>query len=427
MTTWLIVGGGAAGCVIASRLSEQPANRVMVLEAGSDHGPDHSETDVGPFLDDPDRWHADSKVVRRADGVAEHYWQGRGLGGSSLLNGPVMVPNPADADVAQLLPIEPPVSLGSVGAAVLSAASDARPVLLSRRDGRRVSASDAYLRPFVDRPNLSVLCESPVTRLLLDRRAVVGVVTDAGIEHLADRVVLCAGAIHTPALMLASGIDTPGIGEGLQDHPAVAVTLELMPEAIDPTTPSIVAAIDRSGTQILAMNHLPDAPKYGSLVGALMTPTSVGRVTFDRDDETPIVELNQLATETDVERITDVAVDIIELAAHPAVKVVAPRSFVDDQGTPAESLVGDRAAVRSWLLTHLGGYHHVAGSCRRGLVTDEWGAVKGYDGLYVGDASLFAGVPSINPYMSVITLAERLSAHWRDSTPPEPTVKVNPA
>ena len=48
------------------------------------------------------------------------------------------------------------------------------------------------------------------------------------------------------------------------------------------------------------------------------------------------------------------------------------------------------------------------------MVTDEWGAVQGYRGLYIGDASLFPGVPPINPYMSVITLAERLSAHWRD-------------
>ena len=49
-------------------------------------------------------------------------------------------------------------------------------------------------------------------------------------------------------------------------------------------------------------------------------------------------------------------------------------------------------------------------------MTDESGSVDGYSGLYVGDASLFDGVPPINPYLSVITLAERLSAGWRDST-----------
>jgi choline dehydrogenase-like flavoprotein len=98
------------------------------------------------------------------------------------------------------------------------------------------------------------------------------------------------------------------------------------------------------------------------------------------------------------------------------VRAVAPRAYVDGAGTAAESLGGDRGTVRAWLLTHLTGYHHVAGSCRRGIVTDEWGAVRGYAGLSIGDASLFDGVPPINPYLSVVTLAERLSAHWRDST-----------
>ncbi len=413
---WLIVGGGAAGCVIASRLSEDLANQVTLLEAGPDHGPDHAPDDVGLYLDQPSRWFADSTVVRRAGGTAVHYWQGRGLGGSSLLNGPVLVPNPDDADVAHLLPIEPPVSVGPVGRAVFAADPTAESVLLSRRGGVRVSAADAYLRPLLGRPNLSVITDAPVARLLVHDRSVVGAVTVGGVEYQADRVVMCAGAIRTPALLLVSGIDTPGIGEGLQDHPAFAVTLELAPDAVDPSVPNIVVAIDRPGTQILAVNHLPGAPGYGSLIGALMTPTSVGRVTIDPTDGSPVVELDQLSTEPDVERLTDLALDVIALATHPAVVAVAPRALLDDQGTLVGSLAGDRDAIRAWLLGHLIGYHHVAGSCRRGTATDEWGAVLGYEGLLVGDASLFDGVPPINPYLSVITLAERLSAHWRDST-----------
>ncbi len=416
MTRWLVIGGGAAGCVVGSRLSEDPSNEVTVLEAGPDHGPDHSAADVGLFLDDATRWHADSTVVRRTGGAAEHYWQGRGLGGSSLLNGPVMVANPADRGVAHLMPLEPPTALGALGGAVVTAVSDALPVMLARRGGRRVSAADAYLRPILGRPNLSVLADSPVARLLLGDRAAIGAVTESGVRHLADRVVVCAGAIRTPALLLVSGIDTPGIGEGLQDHPAFAITLELTPESVDETLPSIVATIDRSGAQILVMNHLPGAPHYGSLIGALMTPTSVGRVTLDPRTGSTLVELNELSTQTDVERLTDVALEGLELASHSAVRAVAPRAFVDDRGTSADSLRGDRVAVRAWLQTHLTGYHHVAGSCRRGTVTDDFGEVHGYTGLYIGDASLFDGVPPINPYLSVITLAERLSAHWRDST-----------
>lgn len=417
VTRWLIIGGGAAGCVVASRLSEDPSNDVTVLEAGPDHGPDHAAADVGLFLDDPARWHDDVRVVRRSGGVPEHYWQGRGLGGSSLLNGPVVVPEPADHDIEHLMPIEPPSVIGEVGRAVMAAVPEARPVMLSRQDGRRVSAADAYLTPVQDRPNLTVVCDSPAAGLILDGRAVIGAVTEAGVEHLADRVVACAGAIRTPALLLASGIDTPGVGQGLQDHPAFAITLELAPEAIDSTVPNIVVTIDRPDTQLLVLNHLPAAPQFGSLIGALMAPTSIGRVTVEPVTGSPLVELNELDTEADIERLTDLAAEALDLVAHPAIRSVAPRAFVDDRGTPAESLVGDRERIRAWLLAHLTGYHHVAGSCRRGVVTDEWGAVDGYSGLFVGDASLFDGVPAINPYLSVITLAERLAARWSDSPP----------
>ena len=114
--------------------------------------------------------------------------------------------------------------------------------------------------------------------------------------------------------------------------------------------------------------------------------------------------------------MVDVAERLLVLAAHPAIAAVAPHALLDDRGTPAASLAGDRGAVREWVLDHLTGYHHVAGSCRRGVVTNESGTVRGYDGLLVGDASLLPGVPPINPYLSVITQAERLAAGWRDST-----------
>ncbi len=279
-----------------------------------------------------------------------------------------------------------------------------------------MSAADAYLRPLGNRPNLTVVDDSAVAHLIFDGRSVRGAVTESGIEHHAERVVVCAGAIRTPSLLLASGVDTPGVGEGLQDHPAFAIMLQLAPGLIDPSVPNIVAAIDRPGTQILVMNHLPGAPGYGSLIGALMTPTSIGRVTRDPVTGTSSVELNQLATDADVERLVTLVLEMLRLCSHPAVQAVAPLAMIDARGTPAESLGDDRDVVRAWLLMHLTGYHHVAGTCRRGTVTDVWGAVRGYDGLYVGDASLFEGVPPINPYLSVVTLAERLSAHWRDST-----------
>ena len=167
-------------------------------------------------------------------------------------------------------------------------------MLLGRRNGRRVSAADAYVRPVRDRPNLNVIEDPPVARLMVDARSVRGVTIGAGVEHAADRVVSCAGAIRTPALLLASEIDTPGIGAGLQDHPGIRdPRFELAPEAVDHRTRHRRHESTRAGTQILAINHLPGAPQYGSLIAALMTPTSVGRVTIHASDASPVVELNQ--------------------------------------------------------------------------------------------------------------------------------------
>ena len=414
MTSWLVVGAGAAGCVVAARLSENPANDVVVLEAGHDHGAAPVATDLGPFFDDPARIRDDATVIRRPGDAPTLYRQGLGLGGSSLINGSIVVDAPGgDVRHGHLLPLEEPWALGGIGAALLGAADDAAPLLLVRHDRARVTAADAYLRPVLDRPNLAVVPDSLVERLLRDGRHIVGAAANDGREFVADRVVCSAGAIHTPALLLRSGIDTPGIGEGLQDHPALAIALDLASGATDPAAPATTVSIERPGRQILAVNHLPGAPAMGVLMAGLTSVTSTGRVTLPDPDGPPLVELHQLDTTHDLDGLTTVAMEALDLLDHPAMWSAVTEAYVDDAGTPAAAIAGDRDAVRAWLPDHPSGFHHVSASCRMGVVTDEHGAVRGYDGLYLCDASVFPGVPVTNPYLSVIRLAERLTAGWR--------------
>jgi choline dehydrogenase/5-(hydroxymethyl)furfural/furfural oxidase len=417
VTAWLVVGAGAAGCVVAARTSDDPDDRVVVLEAGPDHGVDPLPGDVGPLVGDPARVHGGVTVVRRPGDPPQAYVQGRGLGGSSLVNASIVVPtsDAVDGDPAggHALPLEPPWALGGVGAAMLAADPDAAPLLLVRRGGRRVTAADAYLRPVLDRSNLTVLADAPVARLLVEGRRVVGAVTTDGTEHRADRTVVCAGAIHTPALLLRSGIDTEGIGEGLQDHPAFAIALELRPAAIDPSAPSITVSVERPGRQILGLNHVTGRSDLGLLLAGLTVVTSVGRISVPDPDGSVLVELHQLDTPADVDGITTVTLEALALLDEPPMRAIVAAAHVDDLGTPAEAIAGDPAAVRAWVPEHLTGFHHVAGSCRSGVVTDAHGRVRGYDGLLVVDASLFPGVPSHNPYLSVIRLAERLTRSWR--------------
>ena len=86
--------------------------------------------------------------------------------------------------------------------------------------------------------------------------------------------------------------------------------------------------------------------------------------------------------------------------------------FLDDWGTPLSALT-DAEGIRKWFKYSYGSYHHYSSTCRIGVVTDDRGAVHGYNNLFVCDASLFPRVPPVNPYISVITLAERLTASWR--------------
>lgn len=405
MTRWVVVGAGAAGCVVAARLSERPDTEVVLVEAGPDHGPEPAPGDVGPHFDDPARIVVEH-VVRRPGAAPEPYRQGRGLGGSSLINGSLVVPDPATPSAAHLLPLEAPWSDGPVGGALLASDRAATRVALARRDGHRVTIADAYLRPALGRPNLAVLTGRSVDTVTLSGRRATGVRLSDGDTVGGGRVVLCAGAIRTPTVLLRSGVDATGIGEGLQDHPAFTITLDLRPDAVDPTSPTIAVADAQPDHQVLALNHLPGHPGLGALNVGLLRVSSTGRVTLGPDGE-PVVELRQLATEEDRRGLTAAVERAVGLLDHPAWAEVVTAAYADDAGTP----VGAVDAWEPWIIDHLGGHHHVAATCREGVVTDA-GRVRGHDGLFVGDASVFPGVPPRNPYLSLVTLAERLVAGW---------------
>lgn len=411
-TRWLVIGGGSAGCVVAARLSEDPANEVVLIEAGADHGPGPVPDRGGPFLDDSARTVPDLMVVRRAGDEPVPYTQGFGLGGTSLIHGCIATPDPGDFEFDHLIPMEPALRLGSLGAAVLEADPRARPALLTRRNGQRVTAADAYLRPALYRPNLFVVTSSPVVELALRGWRVDRAITAEGIEYPADHFVVCAGAVGTPTLLLRSKIDTPGIGEGLQDHPACTIALELEP-GTDVVAPTITVVIDRDGSQIVPLNHLNHMPGHGALMAGHMAVSSAGRVSLPDPSGPPLVELGQLATASDVAGLTDAVLDALRLIELDAVDEVVRSAYLDEEGTPASSIAGDPDRVRDWAVSNVTGFHHLTSSCPEGVVADQFGRVLGYDNLLICDASLFPSSPSRNPYIPVIQLAERLTAHWR--------------
>jgi choline dehydrogenase-like flavoprotein len=422
VTHWVVVGAGSAGIVAATRLSEDAETQVTLLESGHARPddptlPPDADLHGGDFFSThrPERVH-ELLVVPVAGAAPRPYLRGRGIGGSGAINAMLAPPGGPYADVPHLLHTEPAAAheWGPVDRALVAAAPDAGPVPLTRRDGHRTTVAATYLAPAMDRPNLAVRTGAVVDRVVLVGRRAAGVRLVDGGELPADRVVLAAGALHSPAILLRSHVDTPGVGEGLQDHPSAAITLELAPDAVTPPGALAAAALlARDGLHVLPLNHV-GARRYGALMAAVMRPRSQGRVTLSGVDpsEHPHVEMNLLDDPADVAAMVRGVELLLDLLRHPAFGEIVVEAYVDDAGTPAAALT-DRDAIARWVRGNVGDYAHASSTCAMGRVVDGRGAVSGYDGLFVCDASVFEHVPEVNPHLATVRLAEHLAARWR--------------
>ena len=322
------------------------------------------------------------------------------------------------------LPLD--VELGPLDRALLAAAPDAAGVPLTRRDGRRVSAADAYLTPVLGRDNLVVRTDAAVARIVFDGRRACGMELVSGEVIEADHVVVSAGAIHTPALLLRSGVDTPGVGDGLQDHPSVAFTLRLeQPVSQSGDVLATGSVLQRDGLQVLPLNHLgssDDVAGYGALMAAVMRPLgAAGTVRLASDDPTvePVVEFNLLSDPEDLDQMVSGTNLLLDLIRREPFRAVASEVFVDEHGTPWTAL-SDLDRLVAWVRSAAGGYVHATGTCAMGTVVDDDATLVGYDGVHVCDASVFPSIPDANTHLPTTMLAERLVARWRYRATPSP-------
>ena len=272
---WVIVGAGSAGCVLANRLSADPRRRVLLLEAGPRdrsiwiHLPiGYGKTMFHPVYN----WGFDTEPEPHMNGRRIYWPRGRGLGGSSSINGLIYVRGqPEDYEQwaalgnrgwgwNDVLPyfLKSATTCSDIGEkhelmeAIIRAANElgipangdfnggrqegVGYYQLFTKNGWRSSSATAYLRPAERRANLRVETGAHVTQILFEGMRAVGVRYRKGpkeFEARAAEVILSAGAIQSPQLLQLSGIgpgellrssgipvlaDLPGVGENLQDH-----------------------------------------------------------------------------------------------------------------------------------------------------------------------------------------------------------------
>ncbi len=306
------------------------------------------------------------------------------------------------ARVEAVLTLQPatasgPLSAGFAAAAVAAGLDVERPCFTADAT-RRVSVADAYLGAHGGRLNLTVRTGAVVDRLLLDGRRVAGVHLAGGEDVEAGEVVLSAGAIHSPALLLAAGVDRPGLGRGLQDHPAVRVGVELARPGRVPDRDRLPFSVlvRRGAVQLLPMDFT-GAVSSGGVVVALMEARSRGSVTVAGAE--PVVRFEQLVDERDRAALDAGVALAVRLLEHHGLRRIV-------------------AAVERPALDDLGDVYHAAGTCRMGAPDDDDAVVDlslrviGYEGLRVVDASVLPRLPPANPMLTCAMIGERAVERW---------------
>ncbi|WP_040792680.1 mycofactocin dehydrogenase MftG [Nocardia paucivorans] len=297
-------------------------------------------------------------------------------------------------------------------------------------DGRRerIGTARSYLLPALSRPNLTLTGNTIVTRLRFRADRVTGVdCVSEGRERTlwADRVVLCAGAIETAALLLRSGIGPPDhlralgipvvcpspVGAWCVDHPEIGITYR-HPAALGRTVPleSILAFADIE----IRPYTIVFAPRVRQLGIALMRPHGSGSLRLRSADPLvpPIIEYRYLTEESDRSRLGDASILALDLLRRMGAR---PVDSADPQwdGTVPDAVPGE------WLTRSLGTSQHLSGTCRMGsagdprAVVDDRGAVHGISGLSVADLSVVPVALSRGPQATTVLLAERLAEYLR--------------